>query len=109
MPRYLAAAPAQAEGIPVVLKAGDAASIGSFCVPPGQRLVAVVNNGSWQVALDVTFPENLERITRRCRDGVWQELALYLMPEERVAEISDGRRSTMEGEPVPEPARRPSR
>jgi hypothetical protein len=109
MPRYLAAAPAQAEGIPVTLGAGESATVPPFSVPPGQRLVAVVNNGSWQVALDVTFPDNLERIMRRCRDGVWQELALYLMPEERVAEISDGRRSTMEGEPVQEPVRRPSR
>jgi hypothetical protein len=109
MPRYLAAASAQAEGIPVTLGAGDAATVQPFCVPPGQRLVAVVNNGSWQVALDVTFPENLERIMRRCRDGVWQELALYLMSEERVAEISDGRRSTMAGEFVQEPVRRPRR
>jgi hypothetical protein len=109
MPRYLAAAPAQAEGIPVMLGVDDAATVEPFCVPPGQRLVAVVNNGSWQVALDVTFPENLDRIMHRRRDGVWQELALYLLPEERVAEISDGRRSTMAGEPVPEPARRPRR
>ncbi len=105
MPRYLAAAPAQAEGIPVTLGADEA----PFHIPSGQRLVAVVNNGSWQVALDVTFPENLKRIMRRRRDGVWQELALYLLPEERAAEISDGRRSTMAGEPVQEPVRRPRR
>jgi hypothetical protein len=109
MPRYLAVAPARAEGIPVMLGADEAATAQPFHVPSGQRLVAVVNNGSWQVALDVTFPENLERIMRRRSDGVWQELELYLLPEERVAEISDGRRSTMAGEPVQEPVRRPRR
>jgi hypothetical protein len=109
MPRYLAVAPVQAEGIPVTLGAGDARTAQPLRTPPGQRLIAVVNNGSWQAALDVTFPENLERIMRRCRDGVWQELALYLLPEERAAEIGDGRRTTMSGEPVQEPVRRPRR
>jgi hypothetical protein len=109
MPRYLAVAAAQAEGIPVTLDADNTATGQPFRVPSGQRLIAVVNNGSWQVALDVTFPENLERIMCRCRDGVWRELALYLLPEERAAEISDGRRATMAGDPVEEPARRPRR
>src|ERR1700750_3389709 len=69
MPRYLAVAPARAEGIPVTLGADEAATAQPFHVPSGQRLVAVVNNGSWQVALDVTFPENLKRIMRRRSDG----------------------------------------
>jgi hypothetical protein len=109
MPRYLAVAPTLAEGIPVTLGADETATAQPFHVPSGQRLVAVVNNASWQVALDVTFPENLKRIMRRHSDGVWQELELYLLPEERAAEISDGRRSTMAGEPVQEPVRRPRR
>src|ERR1700746_1690606 len=109
MPRYLAVAPARAEGIPVTLEADEAGTVQPFHVPSGKRLVAVVNNGSWQVALDVTFPENLERIMRRRGDGVWQELELYLLPEERALELSDGRRSTMAGDPVEEPVRRPRR
>jgi hypothetical protein len=109
MPRYLTAAPVQAEGIPVALGADEVATAQPVHVPPGQRLVAVVNNGSWQVALDVTFPENLKRIMRSRNDGVWQELALYLLPEERTEEISDGRRSTLAGEPVQEPVRRSRR
>jgi hypothetical protein len=109
MPRYLAVAPVQAEGIPVALGAGDAGTTQLFRVQPGQRLVAVVNNGSWQTALDVTFPENLERLMCRCRDGIWRELKLYLLPEERANEIGDGRRATMAGEPVHEPVRTPRR
>ncbi len=104
MPRYLAVAPVQAEGIPVALGATHIPR-----VPLGQRLVAVVNNGSWQTALDVTFPENLERIVRRCGDGVWRDLKLYLLPEERATEIGDGRRATMAGDPVHEPVRTPRR
>jgi hypothetical protein len=104
MPRYLTVAIVQAEGVLVPLREHDEA-IQAHRVPSGQRLVAVVNNGSWQAALDVSFPENLERILRRCRDGIWQDLALYLLPEKRVAEIGDGRRATMSGEPVREPER----
>jgi hypothetical protein len=107
MPRYLAVAPVRAEGTPVTLGAGDSETALSLGVPCGQRLIAVVNNGSWQTALDVTFPQNLERIMRRCRDGVWRELVLYLLPEERAAEIADGRRATMAGEPVHKPVRSP--
>jgi hypothetical protein len=107
MPRYLAVAPVRAEGIPVTLGAGDSGTALSLGVPSGQRLIAVVNNGSWQTALDVTFPQNLERIMRRCRDGVWSELVLYLLPEERAVEIADGRRATMAGEPVHDPMRSP--
>jgi hypothetical protein len=106
MPRYLTVAPVLAEGIPVPLGAGDAETVPPR---PGQRLVAVVNNGSWQTALDVTFPANLAQIKRRCDDGVWRDLALYLIPEDRAAELGDGRRATMAGEPVHEPVRRPRR
>jgi hypothetical protein len=109
MPRYLTVAPVLAEGIPVPLDAGYAETVPPLPAPPGQRLVAVVNNGSWQTALDVTFPANLEQIKRRCHDGVWGDLALYLIPEERAAELGDGRRATMAGEPVHEPVRRPRR
>jgi hypothetical protein len=107
MPRYLAVAQVRAEGTSVTLGASDSETALSLGVPPGQRLVAVVSNGSWQTALDVTFPQNLERIMRRRRDGIWRELALYLLPEERAAEIADGRRATMTGEPVHEPVRPP--
>jgi hypothetical protein len=106
MPRYLAVAPVRAEGVPVKLGAGTAHLLAA---PPGKRLIAVVNNGSWQAALDVTFAESLERIMRRCSDGVWRDLALYLLPEERAAELGDGRRATMTGEPVQEPVRRSRR
>jgi hypothetical protein len=106
MPRYLAVAPVRAEGVPVTLGTGTAHPLPA---PPGKRLIAVVNNGSWQTALDVTFAENLERIMRRCRDGVWRDLALFLLPEERAAELGDGRRATMAGEPVQEPVRRSRR
>jgi hypothetical protein len=74
-------------------------------VPPGSCLVAVVNNGEWQSAVDVTYPDYYARIRRRCEEGVWRAMSLYLLEEERAAGLEDGRRYLMDGTPVRDPGR----
>lgn len=105
MARYLAVVPIQTEGTRVPFDTGGATG-DRPSVPPGTRLVAVVNNGEWQSALDVTFPSAYETLRQRCRVGVWKEMQLYLISEERSYEIEDARRVLMNGQPVPEPSRR---
>lgn len=73
-------------------------------IPTGSCLIAVVNNGQWQAAIDVTHPSFFERLRDRYRDGVWREMALYLIDEKRAAQIEDGRRILMNGMPVRDPA-----
>jgi hypothetical protein len=69
------------------------------------RLVAVVNNGEWQSAMDVTHQEFYARLRRRCDEGVWHAMSLYLLDEERAAQIEDGRRVLMDGTPIRDPHR----
>lgn len=109
MPRYLAVTAVQKEGERVARYGpGDAATIAAEPPPvaAGKRLVAVVNNGAWQSAIDVTFPAFYERILRRYREGTWQAMELYCLDEERADEIEDGRRVLMNGQPVQDPGRR---
>jgi hypothetical protein len=40
-------------------------------IPEGSRLVAVVNNGEWQSALDVTYPSVYQKVYRRHQEGIW--------------------------------------
>jgi hypothetical protein len=82
--------------------AGDGASAPADPpeIPEGFRLIAVVNNGDWQSAIDVTHPSYFARIRRRCAERVWTEMALYLVDEERAGQIEDGRRIQMNGMPV---------
>jgi len=74
-------------------------------IPNGSRLVAVVNNGEWQSAVDVTYPAVYQRVGRRYQDGTWKVMDLFLIDERRAAEIEDGRRVTMSGQPVKDPGR----
>jgi len=109
MARYLAVTAVQKEGQRVARYGpGDAANAGAEQPPvaAGQRLIAVVNNGAWQSAIDVTFPAFYERILRRYRDGTWHALELYCLDEERAGELEDGRRVLMNGQPVQDPGRR---
>ncbi len=109
MARYLAVSPVQKEGRPIVRygpgDAGDA-SAEPPSVPAGQRLIAVVNNGAWQAAIDVTFPASYSRILRRYREGIWTAMDLYCLDEQRADEIEDARRVLMNGQPVQDPGRR---
>lgn len=81
---------------------GDGASVPADApeIPQGFRLIAVVNNGEWQSAIDVSHPSYFERIRHRCAERVWTEMALYLIDEDRAAQIEDGRRILMNGMPV---------
>ena len=101
MPLYLAVAAVQAEGEPVPVPPEPNAPP----VPAGRRLVAVVNNGTWQSAQDVSHPETYRRLHRRVDEGVWRDLQLYSVDAERVSAMADGRRATMAGQPIPDPAR----
>lgn len=74
-------------------------------IPDGIRLVAVVNNGEWQAAVDVTYPDVYQRIGRRYQQGIWKAMDLYLIDESRAIQIEDGRRVTMDGRPVRDPGR----
>lgn len=74
-------------------------------IPEGSRLVAIVNNGEWQSAVDVTYPAVYQKVGRRFQDGTWKVMDLYLIDEHRAAEIEDGRRVTMNGQPVKDSGR----
>jgi len=102
MARYLAVTAVQREGQLLAELAGDAPPP----VAPGSCLVAIVNNGEWQAAIDVSFPAFYERVLRRYRDGVWKAMALYALDAERAAALEDGRRVLMNGQPVLDPGRR---
>jgi hypothetical protein len=74
-------------------------------IPAGSRLVAVVNNGEWQSAVDVTYPAAYQTLCRRHQEGIWKAMDLYLIDERRAEQIEDGRRVTMNGQPVKDPGR----
>ena len=61
MARYLAVAAVRKEGRRI---AGDGTAQPP-AVAQGERLIAIVNNGEWQSAIDVTFPVFYDRIYRR--------------------------------------------
>lgn len=105
MARYLAVVPILTEGQHVAVARGGADAADRPSIPPGKRLVAVVNNGQWQLAIDVTFGSAYENLCGRCRAGVWKEMRLYIIGEERAHALEDARRVLMNGEPVPEPNR----
>lgn len=109
MARYLAVAAVQRDGRKIAGHgASDVPPIGAEqpTIARGERLVAVVNNGQWQSAIDVTFPDFYDRVYRRYREGIWKGMDLYCLDEERAAQIEDGRRVLMNGQPVPDPGRR---
>jgi hypothetical protein len=109
MARYLAVVAVRTEGR-IVLH--GAAGERGHDIPPdppqthrGSRLVAVVNNGEWQSALDVTFPTSYQSVYRRYRQGIWKAMELYFIDEQRAAQIEDGRRVLMNGQPAHDPGR----
>ena len=101
MARYLAVAAVRKEGRRI---AGDGTAQPP-AVAQGERLIAIVNNGEWQSAIDVTFPVFYDRIYRRYREGVWKAMELYCLDEDRTAKLEDGRRFLMNGQPVQDPGR----
>ena len=109
MARYFAVVAVQTEGRRIAHAAVDEANQDLFLDPPqipeGSRLVAVVNNGEWQSALDVSFPTVYQRVRRRYQEGTWKAMDLFLIDEQRATEIEDGRRVLMNGQPVQGPRR----
>lgn len=106
MARHLHVVAVQSEGRKLACwTASDRGSaIAAPDIPAGSCLVAVVNNGEWQSAIDVTHPSFFDRVCSRYMDGIWHEIALYLIDEDRAARIEDGRRILMNGLPVRDPA-----
>ena len=109
MARHFAVLTVQAEGQKFTPPAIDRADGDGLLVPPkvpaGSRLVAVVNNGEWQSALDVTHPSVYQKVYRRHQEGIWNKMDLYLIDERRADQIEDGRRVMMNGQPVQDPGR----
>lgn len=103
MPRYLSVGAVRAEGraLPCIAPGQTAPA-----APEGMCLVAVVHNGSWQVALDVTHPPALARVQRLRRDGVWHAMSLFALDAARAGQIEDARRVLLDGRPVQDPGRR---
>ena len=109
MARYLAVAAVQREGRKALRSTTDDGAEATAEQPgiaPGERLIAVVNNGEWQSAIDVTHSIFYEKIYRRYREGIWKAMDLYYLDEKRADEMEDGRRVLMNGQPVPAPARK---
>jgi len=106
MARHLHVVTVQKEGRKLArwTAADRESEIAAPAVESGSRLIAVVNNGAWQAAIDVTHPSFFERIRGRYMDGTWHEMALYAINENRAAQIEDGRRILMNGMPVRDPA-----
>ena len=108
MSRYLAVRAVLDEGRKIATpehEAGSPAASPLPTVPPGQVLVAVVDNGTWQQARDVSHRATYETLCRRVAEGVWRRMSLYLLDAVRARELEDGRRTLMDGRPVPDPAR----
>jgi hypothetical protein len=105
MSRYLAVRAVQDEGTRIA--GPEPATVAPLPpdVPPGQVLVAVVDNGTWQQARDVSHRGAYDALYRRVAEGVWRRMSLYLIDAMRAAEIEDGRRTLMDGRPVPDPGR----
>jgi hypothetical protein len=104
--RHLSVSAVQAEGRKILLDSADGTHLlDPPHVPAGSRLVAVVNNGEWQSAVDVTFPDAYQKVGRRYQDGIWKAMELYLIDEQRAVQIEDARRVTMDGQPVKDPGR----
>jgi hypothetical protein len=102
MPRYLAVVPVQNEGREI---AGTPPAE-PVAVAPDARLVAIVDNGSWQLAQDVTDAAAYRALRRRHEEGVWQRMRLFVLDATRADALEDGRRVRMDGMPVPDPGRR---
>jgi len=109
MARHFAVLAVQAEGQKLAHPAMERADRDDLPdlpkIPAGSRLVAVVNNGQWQSALDVTYPSVYQKVCRRHREGTWKAMDLYLIDERRANQIEDGRRVMMNGQPVQDPGR----
>jgi hypothetical protein len=107
--RYFAVLAVQTEGQKLRYTAIDGADGDGLPDPPkipaGSRLVAVVNNGEWQSALDVTYPSVYQKVYRRYQEGTWKAMDIYLIDEHRADQIEDGRRVMMNGQPVQDPGR----
>lgn len=58
-------------------------------VPMGKRLVAIVNNGVYQVAPDVTESREYDHFYESYAQGHWLRMDLYLLPEDLVKECPD--------------------
>jgi len=58
-------------------------------IPNGNRLIAVLSNGLWKIAPDVTDPSEFKSFYGYYSQGYYLSMELYLLPESQVAECPD--------------------
>lgn len=58
-------------------------------IPVGKSLIAVVGNGLWKIAPDVTDLMAYEYFRESHEIGVWATLELYLLTHEQLCECPD--------------------
>ncbi len=58
-------------------------------IPSGQRLIAVMDNGLYKIAPDVTRPSEYKEFYDCYAQGQWIEMHLYLLEEDKVAQCPD--------------------
>lgn len=60
--------------------------------PAGNRLIAIINNGLWQLAPDVSSPGDYNELYRAYSAGAYLDMILYLLPESEVEQCpNEGR------------------
>ena len=85
MGTYLGVTAVQRNGQPVQLYTGSTQPT----VPQGKRLIAIMDNGVWKIAPDVTRPSEYAEFHRNYSQGNWLAMKLYLLDESKVAECPD--------------------
>src|SRR5258706_13865511 len=99
MARHFAVLAVQAEGQKLSHPPIDRADGDGLADPPkipaGSRLVAVVNNGEWQSALDVTYPSVYQKVYRRYQERSWNTMEIFLIDERPGHQIEGGRPGMM--------------
>ncbi len=58
-------------------------------IPSGKRLIAVMNNGLYKIAPDVTRPSEYKEFYDCYAKGIWIAMHLYLLEENEVTKCPD--------------------
>ncbi len=73
----------------------------------GERLVAIIDNGEYQLAEDVTAPEALKRLHSDVARKVWTNISLYVVEKDDMEKgnLTGGCRFNMDDTPVRDPGK----
>lgn len=58
-------------------------------IPQDQRLIAIVSNGLWKVAPDVTSSSEYDHFFQSYRKGSWVKIDLFLLHENEIENCPD--------------------